>query len=136
MGIGGRALPRGDKVKRQRSWDAKVCPDDGRARVGLDGPHRPPEQTPQCAPALALDTRTPIMPCGNEHEINDVRFAGPPDNERGAEATWELMPCWRWQRLASAAVGGAAASDKKAGRPSPSDGHPALCAPLASDPPN
>jgi hypothetical protein len=52
-------------------------PNDGCARVGLDDPHRPPEQTPQCAPAFALDTRTLIRPCGNEQEINDVRIGRP-----------------------------------------------------------
>jgi hypothetical protein len=62
-----------------------VCPDDGRARVGLDGPHRPPEQTPQCAPAFALDTRMLIMPCENEQQINDVRFARPFDSKPEAE---------------------------------------------------
>ena len=39
-----------------RSMSPRAQPKSARARVGLDGPHRPPEQTPQCAPAFALDT--------------------------------------------------------------------------------
>ena len=130
-GIGGHAPARGGSS--QSSRDAEdTYPTMAAQRVGLDGPHRPPEQTPQYAPAFALDTRAPIMPGGNEQEINDVRFANAPAVQ--GDRIWEANAALAMTGLAFAAFGDAA-SDKKAGRPSPSDGHPALCAPLASNPP-